>query len=40
LLDRNNESTRADACGNGVASLVAEWIGLRIVENMRLHGEI
>ena len=40
LLDRNNESTRADACGNGVASLVAEWIGLRIVENMRLHVEI
>jgi DNA-cytosine methyltransferase len=40
LLDRNNESTRADACGNGVVSQVAEWIGLRIVENMRLHGEI
>ena len=40
LLDRTNETVRADACGNGVASLVAEWIGLRIVENMRLHGEI
>ena len=40
LLDRANESTRADACGNGVVSQVAEWIGLRIVENMRLHGEI
>ncbi len=40
LLDRSNETTRADACGNGVVSQVAEWIGLRIVENMRLHGEI
>jgi len=40
LLDRTNETVRADACGNGVASLVAEWIGLRIVENMRLHREI
>jgi len=40
LLDRANESTRADACGNGVVSQVAEWIGLRIVENMRLHNEI
>jgi len=40
LLDRVNESARADACGNGVVSLVAEWIGLRIAENMRLHGEI
>jgi hypothetical protein len=40
LLDRSNETTRADACGNGVVSQVAEWIGLRIAENMRLHGEI
>lgn len=40
MLDRQNETVRADACGNGVVSLVAEWIGLRVVENMRLHGEI
>lgn len=40
LLDRSNETTRADACGNGVVSQVAEYIGLRIVENMRLHDEI
>ena len=40
LLDRVNESIRAEACGNGVVSLVAEWIGLRVAENMRLHGEI
>jgi len=40
LLDRVNEASRAEACGNGVVSLVAEWIGLRVVENMRLHGEL